>query len=80
MDNSTIAIIVTGILSILSVFGLLIYVFKSSNVLKQVGEVLMAVSSALEDGKITADELAAVKKEIADIKPAIAELFKKKEA
>ena len=68
MDNGTIAIIATALLAGLGVFGLLPLILKYAKAIKESVDVLTAVTVALSDGKIDADEVADIKAEVEEAK------------
>ncbi len=77
MDSSTIAMIGTAVLGALAFFGVLALVLKYTQVLKEIGDVLVVVVSAIQDAKVTSDEVDAVKREILEVKAAFAGLKSK---
>ena len=74
MDSSTIAMIGTAVLGALAFFGVLALVLKYTKVLKEIGDVLVVVVDAIQDAKVTSDEVDAVKREIQEVKAAFAGL------
>ncbi len=77
MDSSTIAMIGTAVLGALAFFGVLALVLKYTKVLKEIGDVLVVVVDAIQDAKVTSDEVDAVKREIQEVKAAFAGLKSK---
>lgn len=63
MDNSTIAMIATVVLSLLAVFGASAAFLKGTKIGKEAVEVAAAVLDAVADLKVSAEEVAAVRKE-----------------
>lgn len=70
--GNLIAVAVTFVLSFV-----LPYVIKARNVLKEAAEVFIKLDEALEDNKITAEEITSIKKESRDVWIAVQAFGKK---
>lgn len=70
MDNQTLALIATGVLSVLSVLGILAKGLKYVRAVKESLDVVIAAVVALSDGKVSADEIAEIQAEIEEAKAA----------
>jgi divalent metal cation (Fe/Co/Zn/Cd) transporter len=72
MDNSTIAMIATVVLSLVAVFGAGAAFLKGTKIAKEALDVLLAVVTSLEDMKVSAEEVEKVRKEWEEFKALIA--------
>lgn len=77
MDSSTIAMIGTAVLGALAFFGVLAVVLRYTQVLKEIGDVLVTVVNAIQDAKVTTEEVDEVKREIQEVKAAFSGLKSK---
>jgi hypothetical protein len=77
-SDANLALLITLLLGVLGMVGLLAYVMKGTKIIKEVADALMSIAMALQDGKVTAEEIMAVKKEFDEVKAAFAELVVKK--
>jgi len=73
MDNSTIAMIATVVLSLLAVFGVSAIFLKGTRIIKEAVDVVAAAFAAMQDMKVSAEEVAAVRREFEEFKQALAE-------
>lgn len=71
MLDSILGMLPTIITVVLGMGGVLLVVKKYMNPVKEAAEVAMAVASALQDGKVTAEELQTIIKEAKDVGIAI---------
>lgn len=71
MLDSVLGMLPTIITVVLGMGGVLLVVKKYMNPVKEAAEVAMAVASALQDGKVTAEELQTIIKEAKDVGIAI---------
>lgn len=76
MDNGTIALIATGILTVVAVLGGGAIFLRSSKIGKEAVDVAAAALQAVVDMNVSAEEVAAVRKEWEEFKAAL----KKKES
>lgn len=66
--------IISIIVSLIMGFGFtwIGYILKSAKVAKEIGDLLSVAGAALEDSKVSKDEIAAIMKEYNDVKAVIA--------
>ena len=70
MTDGTVAILVTGVLSVLGVVGVLAIVLKFGKAIKESLDVVASAVNAIQDGQVSADEIAELKKQLAEAKQA----------
>ena len=70
MDNGTLAMIASAVLGLASVLGFMGKILKYVKAVKESLDVLIAITTALSDGKVTAEEIAKIQVEIEEAKAA----------
>jgi hypothetical protein len=71
MSSETIAMIATTVLAVLGFVGVVAIAMKYVNVVKEFGDVLVAVTGSLKDLKVLPEEVEAIKKELEEFKEAV---------
>ena len=71
MSSETIAMIATTVLAVWGFVGVVAIAMKYVNVVKEFGDVLVAVTGSLKDLKVLPEEVEAIKKELEEFKEAV---------